>query len=123
MRKSDVQPCQVIRNGLTSSISMEELVVGDVIVIEPGKTVPADCLLIQSEEIQVDESVITGESDYVYKEALTPENYQHNPAPFLLQSTTVVEGEGRAIVLAVGEYTQSGKAERTLNIQDDLTPL
>jgi Ca2+-transporting ATPase len=58
---------------------MEELVVGDVILVEAGKSIPADCVLIQSEQLQVDESTVTGESESVQKEALQPHNYQHNP--------------------------------------------
>lgn len=102
---------------------MEDLCVGDLVIIEPGKTVPADCILIQSADMQANESSLTGETEIVYKQNCNHENYKSNPNPFLLQSTVIENGEGKAIVCAVGEKTQAGKAARTLDIQDDLTPL
>ena len=80
---------------------------GDVILIETGKTVPADCVLIQSNDLSLSESVITGESEPVYKANVTQENYSSNPSPFIMQSTLVEQGDGRAIVCAVGEHTQA----------------
>jgi len=57
--------------------------VGDVILIETGKTVPADCVLIQSNDLSLSESVITGESEPVYKANVTQENYSSNPSHLL----------------------------------------
>ena len=55
-RKTDITTAIVVRGGITKTISMEDLVVGDLVVIEPGKTIPADCILVQSDDMQVDES-------------------------------------------------------------------
>ncbi len=81
------------------------MVVGDVVVIEPGKTIPADCVLIHGVNISVNESALTGETETVHKSHVTVSNYSHNPCPFILQSTLVESGEGRALVCAVGENT------------------
>jgi P-type E1-E2 ATPase len=78
-RKQDCSQAVVIRAGITQTVSSEDLVVGDVVKIEPGKTIPADCLLIQSTDISVDESALTGESEQISKEAATEENYASNP--------------------------------------------
>ena len=78
---------------------------GDVILIDSGKTIPADCILICSTDMTVNESTLTGETDCSHKSHVTPENYDHNPQPFILQSTLVETGEGRALVCAVGEHT------------------
>ena len=66
-RKTDITSAIVIRNGVTKTISMEDLCVGDLVVIEPGKTIPADCVLISSEDMQVNESALTGETEVVHK--------------------------------------------------------
>ena len=58
--------------------------VGDVIELEQGDTVPADCLAVESNELSTNESVLTGEPEAMLKEVLTNENYRHNPCPFLL---------------------------------------
>lgn len=50
---------------------------------------PADCILIESTDLSLSESVITGESEPVYKSSVSVENYQSNPQPFILQSTLV----------------------------------
>ena len=57
------------------------------------------------------------------KEVLTSENYRHNPCPFVLQGALVEEGSGKAVVLAVGENTNQGRAGLSMNIEDDQTPL
>lgn len=106
----------VIRSGITQTVSSEDLVVGDLIVIEPGKTVPADCILLQTIDISVNESALTGESEQIQKDVVTSDNYHCNPQPFLLKSTTVETGEGRALVCAVGDNTQAGKIDNTLDI-------
>lgn len=57
------------------------------------------------------------------KEALTVENEQYNPCPFLMQSTITIQGEGKAIVCVVGERTRVGRSQRLLDIEDEQTPL
>ena len=81
---ADISTTIVIRDGEAKTISSEELLVGDVIKIEQGKVVPADCILIESKHIVCNESSLTGEADSMLKEALTVENEQYNPCPFLM---------------------------------------
>jgi magnesium-transporting ATPase (P-type) len=60
---------------------------------------------------------MTGEPDQVEKHHVTEKNYQHNPNPFLLAKTLVLQGQGLAMVLAVGPNTRAGMAEEKLNIE------
>lgn len=115
-RKSDISTAIVIRNGTTRTMSSEDLCVGDLVVIENGKQVPADCVLVNSTDLSINESNLTGEAEAMNKQHVTAENYQTNPQPFIMSSSLVESGEARAIVCAVGEHTQAGKAERTLDI-------
>ena len=57
------------------------------------------------------------------KEALNNENYRHDPCPFLLQGSLIEEGTGKAIVLAVGDNTNQGKAGLSMNMEEEQTPL
>lgn len=84
---------------------------------------PADCLVIECTELSCNESTLTGEAEAIVKEALTNENYRHNPCPFLLQGSLVEEGSGKAVVLAVGDNTNQGRAGLSMNIEEEQTPL
>lgn len=88
-----------------------------------GKAVPADCVLLSSIEMQANESSLTGETEPVHKSHVTQDNYSSNPCPFILQTTLIETGQGKAIVLAVGDLTCAGKANRALDIENELTPL
>ncbi len=82
--RSDVMSARVRRNGSLRTVDSEELVVGDVIELQEGDTVPADCLVVECDELSCNESALTGEAEPMLKEVLTSENYRHNPCPFLL---------------------------------------
>ena len=90
--KSDKTSAIVVRNGVTTTISSEELVVGDLVVIECGKAIPADCVLLSSIDIITNESSLTGETEAMHKSHVTQDNYSSNPNPFILQSTLVETG-------------------------------
>lgn len=122
-QKQDEATAIVIRNGHTTTIDAEELVVGDLIQIENGKTLPADAILVTSIDMTASEGSLTGESIALNKEHLTPQNYEQNPNPFLLGTTLIQTGTGRAIVGCVGPNTRAGQAERILDIESELTPL
>lgn len=109
--------------GLTITLPVQDLVVGDIVKIEAGCRIPADCILLEGTDIATDESGLTGEPEQVEKSPLSPENYEHNPSPFLLAKTLVVSGQGLAIVCSVGSHTRSGMAEEKLNIEEEETPL
>ncbi len=119
----DYVACYRGGNGLTKTIPVSELVVGDVIKIEQGMRIPADCIVIESIDISTDESAMTGEPDHMEKTAITDENYENNPDCFLIGKTLVVNGMGTALVCCVGSNSRSGMAEEKLNTEEDETPL
>ncbi|KAK4018212.1 hypothetical protein OUZ56_000280 [Daphnia magna] len=90
----------VLRGGECSQIFVGEIVVGDICQVKYGDLLPADGILIQSNDLKVDESSLTGESDHVKKSELTD--------PMLLSGTHVMEGSGRMLVAAVGINSQAG---------------
>lgn len=105
------------------TVDAEELVVGDIVDIPSGDNIPADCVAIKSQEFMTNESGLTGEPEGLHKSHVTAENYHTNPDPFLLQNTLVEKGNARAIVLAVGHQTRSGRADRVMQLCEEETPL
>ncbi|XP_053154078.1 plasma membrane calcium-transporting ATPase 3 isoform X1 [Hemicordylus capensis] len=94
------QKFTVIRNGQQVQIPVAELVVGDIAQVKYGDLLPADGVLIQGNDLKIDESSLTGESDHVRKSA--------DKDPMLLSGTHVMEGSGRMVVSAVGVNSQTG---------------
>ncbi|XP_029665735.1 plasma membrane calcium-transporting ATPase 2 isoform X5 [Formica exsecta] len=90
----------VIRQGEVKQISVSDIVVGDICQIKYGDLLPADGILIQSNDLKVDESSLTGESDHVKK----GESFD----PMVLSGTHVMEGSGKMLVSAVGVNSQAG---------------
>ena len=96
------------------------MVVGDVLLLKQGDYIPADCLVVESDEFQSDESNITGESEHVKKAPLGGSEGN----PFLLSDAMIVMGKGTAIVCAVGTKTQTGEVEEKLFFDEsEGTPL
>ncbi|XP_065279220.1 plasma membrane calcium-transporting ATPase 3 isoform X10 [Emys orbicularis] len=94
------QKFAVVRNGQQIQIPVAELVVGDIAQIKYGDLLPADGVLIQGNDLKIDESSLTGESDHVRKSV--------EKDPMLLSGTHVMEGSGRMVVTAVGVNSQTG---------------
>ena len=94
---------------------------GDVISLTEGQQVPADCLLLHSYQIILDESSIDETRKAVDKNGLTDNNDDFNQNPFLLQGTFIKRGFGTAIVCAVGGNTYIGKKINKLTF-DTPTP-
>ena len=115
----------VLRNGgKTKSISTYGLLVGDIMLLKQGDHIPADCLLLDGDEFQTDESNITGESEHVKKSPLANGAGKSIPNPFLLSDSMVVMGQGTALICAVGTLTQTGEVEEKLFADDtEGTPL
>ncbi|KAH0949096.1 hypothetical protein HN011_006226 [Eciton burchellii] len=90
----------VIRQGEVKQVSVSDIVVGDICQIKYGDLLPADGILIQSNDLKVDESSLTGESDHVKK----GESFD----PMVLSGTHVMEGSGKMLVSAVGVNSQAG---------------
>lgn len=96
------------------TIDAFDLVVGDILILENGKNIPADCVLISSNDLSCDEASMTGESEARRKAPLTAENLMQKPCPFVLKSSLIETGNGKAIVCAVGALTQIGKTQALL---------
>ncbi|XP_054664601.1 plasma membrane calcium-transporting ATPase 3 isoform X1 [Grus americana] len=90
----------VVRHGRQAQVPVAELVVGDVAQVKYGDLLPADGVLIQGNDLKIDESALTGESDHVRKSA--------DKDPMLLSGTHVMEGSGKMVVTAVGVNSQTG---------------
>ncbi|MGZ5243075.1 MAG: cation-translocating P-type ATPase [Bacteroidia bacterium] len=109
--------CKVIRNGKITEIKIEELVIGDALVVEEGTAVAADGTIIQSNDFSVNESILTGESLPVYKDK-GKEDCQ------VYQGTTVAGGLAIATVMAIGNETRLAKIGKSLeSIETEKTPL
>jgi magnesium-transporting ATPase (P-type) len=115
-----------IRNGIIQELHSDDLLVGDLIKIYCGDILPADILLIEGNNIKIDESSLTGESDELKKksyEKCLEEIKSGNKKPssnILLCGTKVIEGNGSGIVIAIGEYSQKGIIRGTIdNAQED----
>ncbi|HEX6315486.1 MAG TPA: HAD-IC family P-type ATPase, partial [Gemmatimonadaceae bacterium] len=102
----------VVRDGVTSEVAAAELVPGDVVVLEEGALVPADGRLLESAELRINESLLTGESVVVAKDA-TAILDEHTPLAerrtMVYQGAAVAAGRGRAVVVATGTRTELGR--------------
>ena len=118
---------KVIRNEQQVSIPAEEIVPGDVLIIETGDRIPADAAIIECKSLQVDESLLTGESVPVDKSSFNISKKTLDPfdkKASVYMGTTVTNGRARAIVFATGMQTEMGHiADMIQNIEEDETPL
>ncbi|MBN8826092.1 MULTISPECIES: cation-transporting P-type ATPase [unclassified Spirosoma] len=111
LRKLDSTPARVLRDGRVREIASEDVTPGDILVVEAGDLVAADANLFQVNQLQVDESALTGESLPVEKQTAIPAE----DAPLgdqlnrLFKGTAVTAGNGRAIVTGIGQQTELGK--------------
>ena len=103
--------------GETQTIRVEKLVVGDIIKLETGQKIPADCIVIKASDLETDEASLTGEPESMHKSALTEDNLNHGADPFIFSQTLITQGQGLAVVCAVGTKTRSGRAEEKLSIE------
>ena len=122
---------KVIRNGEPNDFISDDLLVGDLIMVNYGDIIPADLFLVEGNGIKMDESALTGESDAMKKESYEKcEEIKNSgkgsvPSPLILSGTNCIEGSGKAIVIAVGDHSQKGLIRRTVdNAQENnKTPL
>ena len=121
---------KVIRDGHQISIKSEDLVVGDIIVLEAGDAVPADCRIIECASMKIEEAALTGESvpvdkkDGVLEAGTNGDVSLGDRKNMVFMGSTVVYGRGRAVVVATGMDTEMGKiADALTNAQDGKTPL
>lgn len=119
---SEEQPVKVRRNGKVMEIPRHDVVVGDVVLVEVGDEVPADGELIVCNDLQINESTLTGEP--VAEKALEGGGDGAYPRNVILRSTMVMNGRGEFVVTAVGDATEIGKVAKKSTEQTSVeTPL
>lgn len=119
---SEEQPVKVRRNGKVMEIPRHDVVVGDVVLVEVGDEVPADGELIVCNDLQINESTLTGEP--VAEKSLEGGGDGAYPLNVILRSTMVMNGRGEFVVTAVGDATEIGKVAKKSTEQTSVeTPL
>ena len=119
---SEEQPVKVRRNGKVMEIPRHDVVVGDVVLVEVGDEVPADGELILCNDLQINESALTGEP--VAEKSLEGGGDGAYPRNVILRSTMVMNGRGEYVVTAVGDATEIGKVAKKSTEQTSVeTPL
>ncbi|CAG8527717.1 11332_t:CDS:2 [Ambispora leptoticha] len=134
--KKEDRNVKVTRNGKEVLISVHDVLVGDILHIEPGEIIAVDGVLISGHNLRCDESAATGESDAVkklrYEECLrnfsvqesTSDATHHSKAdPFLISGSKVLEGVGKYVVIAVGQNSFYGRTLMALRTDSGNTPL
>lgn len=127
LKKFSASTCKVRRNKAERAVSCEELTIGDIVLLEEGDVIPADCRVIEETCLKCDEAALTGESVSVEKNS---ERIRGNKVSLggmsntLFGSTYVVSGNCTAVVTAVGMATEMGKiAEMLRGTKSEKTPL
>eukprot|EP00917_Polyrhabdina_sp_WS-2016_P002099 GHVP01004512.1.p1 GENE.GHVP01004512.1~~GHVP01004512.1.p1 ORF type:complete len:1229 (-),score=226.11 GHVP01004512.1:2318-6004(-) len=133
--------CNVLRDGYLQRIKICAILVGDIISLQAGDEIPADCVVIRANEMELDESSLSGENDPICKknleevlrqqidrqdlllEAKESELFRIIDSPLLLSGSSVLSGSGDAIVIAVGANSLVGTLAAKLNIDTNPTPL
>ena len=121
---------KVLRDGKMVTVKSEELVVGDVIILEAGDAVPADARIIESNSLKCEEAALTGESvpsekhDVVLRAGENGDVPLGDRANMVYMGSTVVYGRGKAVITATGMETEMGKIATALsNVVEEKTPL
>ena len=121
---------KVLRDGKMVTVKSEELVVGDVIILEAGDAVPADARIIESNSLKCEEAALTGESVPSEKHDVVLRAGEHGDVPLgdranmVYMGSTVVYGRGKAVITATGMETEMGKIATALsNVVEEKTPL
>lgn len=126
LRQMAALHAKVLRDGKPVSIDASEVVYGDILLLETGDRIAADAVLLQSDELNIDESALTGESQPAEKypgilDETTPTADQHNMA---WMSTNVTAGRGKALVVKTGMQTQIGQiSDAVQSTSREMTPL
>lgn len=117
LKKMTAPTCRIKRNGKISTIKSEQIVPGDIVLLEAGNYVPADCRLISSSNLKIEESSLTGETVPVLKDAncmLKEKTALGDMVNMAFSTTIVVNGHGEAIVTDIGMNTKVGKIAKMI---------
>ncbi len=115
---------KVLRDGKKTEVDVKELVPGDLVFLNIGDIVPADLQLIETEELSINESAITGESVPVHKTSemvIVQSNLPSQQKNIAFMGTTVANGSGKGIVVATGKKTEFGKTATILGAKEPPT--
>ena len=119
------QDVVVIREGKEIIIHSSDLVPGDIVNLEVGDKIPADCRLITANNFKIDEAPLTGESTSITKnvELVAEDARLHDRKNMIYSGTTCVYGRAKAIVTSTGMKTEMGKIAELTQVKEELTPL
>ena len=125
LKKFSMPKSFVVRDGKAVEVDTNVLVPGDLVLLEAGNFVPADCYLIESYELKSDESLLTGESVPVQKRRSVISDVRDvgGRENLVFSGTTVANGRGKGIVIATGMETQVGKIAQMIQVEEEQTPL
>ena len=120
--ESEIYLCRVRRDNLVKEIPIDEIVVGDIVLLSPGDKIPADGFLTNG-NLQVDQSAMTGETREVAKMPRKRDKLDPSSPCALLRECTVVSGEGEMEVAVVGDKTFIGEISREITLDTRQSPL
>lgn len=122
---NDDTPVKVMREGQMCEIPRREVVVGDLVCIECGETIPADGELVESVSLRINESTLTGEPET--EKSADPTQFDPEatyPTNHALRGTTVTDGYGRMVITAVGDRSEAGRVTEQATVESgEQTPL
>lgn len=138
-RKKEDRQVEVLRDGHNQQIPVQDVLVGDIIVVQPGDVLPVDGVLLRGYDLACDESSATGESDTLKKyNAATVMTRLENPVDssgqqlsphdkkldcFMLSGAKVLEGTGEYLATGVGKHSMYGRILISLRVDNEITPL
>lgn len=113
----------VLRDSQEQTVPAGELTLGDIVLLEEGDNVPADLRIIESYDLLIDESAMTGESLPVEKHAQTILSDDHGTENMAFMETDVASGRGKGVVVKIGMDTEIGKIAEMIQEEEEQTPL
>ncbi|KAJ5760897.1 hypothetical protein N7520_008053 [Penicillium odoratum] len=129
-KRNDDRDVKVLRSGRSMMVSVYDIMVGDVLHLEAGDSIPADGILISGHGVKCDESSATGESDQMKKtdgnevwQQIIEGRATKKLDPFMISGSKVLEGVGTYLVTSVGPYSTYGRIMLSLQTSNDPTPL
>ena len=126
LKRMTVPQSRVMRNGVLSFLPANELVVGDIVLLESGNAVPADIRLIESINLKIEEAALTGESlavDKITQPLTIGDLSLGDKINMAFKGTFVTHGRGTGVIIAVGMQTELGRIAKMLQENELLTPL